>query len=151
MGISVPARTRDRQRRSILVSAAGSEKGPKNPLKGITMKPVVPALNAQFGVGAGGSGFCRCGLRALSNGMEMSDPVVVETCFCIGTHSHCGTVSVRGRMGTCNAVPILDAVCRVACLAWRMRIGDLAFLESWPDSEGNCPLKYPLQKRITNR
>ena len=29
------------------------KEGPKNPLKGISMKPLVPALNAQFGVGAG--------------------------------------------------------------------------------------------------
>ena len=37
------------QRCSILVRAAGSEKGPKNPLKGIAMKPVVPASNANLG------------------------------------------------------------------------------------------------------
>ena len=34
---------------SILVRAAGSQEGPKNPLKGIAMKPVVPALNASLG------------------------------------------------------------------------------------------------------
>ena len=32
-----------KRRRSILVSTAASEGGPKNPLKGIPMKPVVPA------------------------------------------------------------------------------------------------------------
>ena len=39
-------------RRSILVGSAVSEEGPKNPLKGITVKPLVPASYAQFGVGA---------------------------------------------------------------------------------------------------
>ena len=32
-----------KRRRSILVSTAASEGGPKNPLKGIAMKPLVPA------------------------------------------------------------------------------------------------------------
>ena len=32
-----------KRRRSILVSTAVSEGGPKNPLKGIAMKPLVPA------------------------------------------------------------------------------------------------------------
>ena len=41
-------------RRSILVSAAGSEEGPKNPLKGISMKSLVSAFYAQFRVDAGG-------------------------------------------------------------------------------------------------
>ena len=42
------------QRRSILVRSAVSEEGPKNPLKGTTVKPLVLASYAQFGVGAGG-------------------------------------------------------------------------------------------------
>ena len=42
------------ERRSILVRSAVYQEGPKNPLKGISLKPLVPALNAQFGVGAGG-------------------------------------------------------------------------------------------------
>ena len=42
-----------KRRRSILVRSAASEEGPKNPLKGIAVKPLVPAANAQFGVGAG--------------------------------------------------------------------------------------------------
>lgn len=37
-----------------LVEAAISKEGPKNPLKGISMKPLVSAWNAQFRVGAGG-------------------------------------------------------------------------------------------------
>ena len=38
---------------SILVRSTCSQDGPKNPLKGISMKFLVLALNAQFGVGAG--------------------------------------------------------------------------------------------------
>jgi len=44
-------------RRSILVRSTVYQEGPKNPLKGISLKPLVLALNAQFGVGAGGK--CR--------------------------------------------------------------------------------------------
>ena len=39
---------------SILVRSFVSQEGPKNPLKGISEKPLVSAANAQFGVGAGG-------------------------------------------------------------------------------------------------
>ena len=39
--------------RSILVGTDVSEDGAKNPLKGISMKLLVLALNAQFRVGAG--------------------------------------------------------------------------------------------------
>ena len=76
------------QRRSILVRSAVYQEGPKNPLKGISLKPLVPALDAQFGVGAGGKHGkeCRaCVLRALSNGMENPTlfswrPVLVRDC-----------------------------------------------------------------------
>ena len=62
-------------RRSILVRSAVYQEGPKNPLKGISLKPLVSALNAQFGVGAGGkrgrtTSDRACVFRALSNGME---------------------------------------------------------------------------------
>ena len=40
--------------RCILVKARRFEEGPKNPLKGISMKSLVPACYAQFRVGAGG-------------------------------------------------------------------------------------------------
>ena len=43
-----------KQRRSILVSSAVYQEGPKNPLKGISMKSLVSAFYAQFGVDAGG-------------------------------------------------------------------------------------------------
>jgi hypothetical protein len=39
---------------SILVSENIPEDGPKNPLKGTSMKFLVPATEAQSGVGAGG-------------------------------------------------------------------------------------------------
>ena len=41
-----------KRRRSILVRPADSEEGPKNPFKGIAVKPLVPASYAQSGVGA---------------------------------------------------------------------------------------------------
>jgi hypothetical protein len=67
-----------------LVRSAVFEEGPKNPLKGIPVKPLVLALDAQFGVGAGGTllyGACIC--RAIFNGMEnptllMRRPVLVR-------------------------------------------------------------------------
>ena len=40
--------------RSILVRSPGSEEGPKNPLKGTSMKSLVSAFYAQFRVDAGG-------------------------------------------------------------------------------------------------
>ena len=43
-----------KQRRSILVGSAGSQVGPKNPMKGISMKSLVSAFYAQFRVDAGG-------------------------------------------------------------------------------------------------
>ena len=43
------------QRRcSILVRTAGSQVGPKNPIKGISVKSLVSAFYAQFRVDAGG-------------------------------------------------------------------------------------------------
>ena len=42
------------QWRSILVGPTGIGEGPKNPLKGISMKSLVFASYAQFGVDAGG-------------------------------------------------------------------------------------------------
>ena len=42
------------RRCSILVETTGFQVGPKNPMKGISMKYLVPAFYAQFRVGAGG-------------------------------------------------------------------------------------------------
>ena len=44
---------------SILVSRVPSEDGAKNPLKGISMKFLVPAADAQSGVGAGSKNYGR--------------------------------------------------------------------------------------------
>ena len=66
-GIIIPTK----RRRSILVRSVVSEEGPKNPLKGIAVKPLVPASYAQFGVGAGREARTprACGRRAFPNGM----------------------------------------------------------------------------------
>ena len=42
------------RRCSILVRTADSQVGPKNPMKGTSMKSLVSAFYAQFRVGAGG-------------------------------------------------------------------------------------------------
>ena len=74
-------------RRSILVRSAVYQEGPKNPLKGISLKPLVSALNAQFGVDAGGkyASLLAC-LRSQGAFQRhgKSDPVNVETCSCAG-------------------------------------------------------------------
>jgi len=85
------------QRRSILVRSAVYQEGPKNPLKGISLKPLVFALNAQFGVDAGGK-CCQGNLQHLRfQGARQwhgdPDPVNAETCSCasrfqaVRTHS----------------------------------------------------------------
>ena len=55
------------KRYSIRVRSAVYQEGPKNPLKGITVKPLVLALNAQFGVGAGG----KCELRSHQSNLRL--------------------------------------------------------------------------------
>lgn len=68
------------RRHSILVKAHLIEDGPKNPLKGISMKLLVAAFYAQFRVAAG-----RIGLRAACNGIRCESrfflrlPYVVTT------------------------------------------------------------------------
>jgi hypothetical protein len=59
-------------RRSILVGADVSKEGPKNPLKGISVKPLVSAWNAQFRVDAGGRRIAPASCRATPNGMGAS-------------------------------------------------------------------------------
>ena len=79
-----------KQRRSILVRSAVYQEGPKNPLKGISLKSLVSALNAQFGVGAGGKRGKGTMLRPClrSQGALQRhggfDPVSAETCYCAG-------------------------------------------------------------------
>ena len=109
------------QWRSILVGPTGIGEGPKNPLKGISMKPVVSASYAQSGVDAGGRHFFACGGRASPNGMGSTDPAAVETGYCAEAYSLCGQ---RPLYGTglnlhCGATRLraVNAVCSVACLA----------------------------------
>ena len=108
--------------RSILVNAAGSQEGPKNPLKGITVKPMVPASYAQFGVGAEG----RCGFPHLrrKGGLQWHggpDPSFAETCYCAEAYSPRGNrlLYEAGCEPALRCVThcVLSAVCRVACLA----------------------------------
>ena len=72
--------------RSILVSFAGCEEGPKNPLIGIPVNPVVSASYAQSGVDAVGR---RLRLRRTGylqwHGED--DPVAVETGYCAAANS----------------------------------------------------------------
>ena len=84
------------RRCSILVRSAASEEGPKNPLKGIAVKPLVPAAYAQFGVGAEWK-VRLTHLRILGDSQRHGkpDPASVETCFCAGASS---LTSVRLRL-----------------------------------------------------
>ena len=119
-----------KRRRSILVRSAASEEGPKNPFKGTTVKLLVLASYAQFGVGAERKrGPPRLRIQGVLQWHGEADPVFVETCLCaqayslLWYHDLCTT-----QAGTCIAVlpghRAVNAVCRVACLAWVWRIGD---------------------------
>ena len=144
-----------KRRCSILVRSAGSEEGPKNPLKGITVKPLVPAAYAQFGVGAEWEArfflaLADVGRSPMAWGSRPS--IRGDLCLCMSvlpwwyfpTH-------VRLRVVTCKAVQFgacaVSAVCRVACLAWVWRIGDQPN-DPWPGRVWNCSLKPYLQKRL---
>ena len=85
-------------RRSILVGPAVSEEGPKNPLKGITVKPLVPASYAQFGVGAErkARNSVRLRIQGVFQWHGKADPAFVETCSCAQAHSLCGNRPVYG-------------------------------------------------------
>ena len=84
----IPPKTMKKMRwRSILVSAVRCEDGPKNPYKGTSMKLLVSAANAQFGVGAGSKYRTMSGMR-LRGGPQWhaaADPSAVETCACAHT------------------------------------------------------------------
>ncbi len=92
------------------------------------MKPLVPALDAQSGVGAGGKAFS-FRLQGEFQWHGTNDPAAVGDlllCFAglplgtlteyeTGLNLQCGEVSAKA----------LKAVCRVACLEWNMRIREL--------------------------
>ena len=109
------------QWRSILVGPTGIGEGPKNPLKGISMKPVVSASYAQSGVDAGGRHFLPAADGPVPMAWEARDPAAVETGYCAEAYSLCGQ---RPLYGTglnlhCGATRLraVNAVCSVACLA----------------------------------
>ena len=97
-----------KRRRSILVRSAASEEGPKNPLKGIAVKPLVPAANAQFGVGAGREARTprACGFRAFPNGMGKPTLLSWRPVFVHGRTPFCGNFDLcttQGRNLQCGA------------------------------------------------
>ena len=108
------------QWRSILVGLTGFGEGPKNPLKGTSVKPVVSASYAQSGVDAGGRHYA-CGFRAVFNGIkiqtlllwrpdivqERTPHVVSDFCTIPDMNLHCGATRLYA----------VNAVCSVACLA----------------------------------
>jgi hypothetical protein len=114
------------------------------------VNPLVPALNAQFGAGAGGKrGFRACTIRAAPNGMGtptlfVRRPVSVRRRGLRPAYG-AGLNPCRGAMRGGDAV---SAVRGVACLEWSMRIGDHKPCANGHGAGGDCPLKYSLQKRL---
>ena len=112
------------------------------------MKPLVSASYAQSGVDAVGRRFCACGGRAVSNGMEKMTRslwrldivqrrtpfVVSDRCTIPDMNLHCGA----------NRLYAVNAVCRVACLAWagREREADA------PSAHGLERRRYSLERRF---
>ena len=117
------------------------------------MKPLVPASYAQFGVGAGGRRNNACGFRATFNGMKIPTLLLRRPAFVqIVIPSSGSSDFVRGGALTCNAVRsglhAVNAVCRVACLAWVDRERGATHTDAWPCVSCDIPLKGCLQKRI---
>ena len=130
-----------KRRRSILVRSAVSEEGPKNPFKGIAVKPLVPASYAQFGVGAGWKARQNraCGRRAFPNGMGKPTlrawrPVHVHGRTPSAARDLC-TAQVRNLYCGATRPGAVNAVCRCSLPCVGMaRIGDLP--RSSPAREG---------------
>ena len=99
------------------------------------MKPIVSALNAQFGVDAVGKRcFNACILRAPCNGMEDAtlfmwrpDLVGRRTPFAVNFRSVYGS-ALNLLCGANYFLAKASAVYRVACLEWTVRIEDQARL-----------------------
>lgn len=107
-----------KRRRSILVRSAASEEGPKNPFKGIAVKPLVPASYAQWGVGAEWearfSALAEVGRSPMAWGGR---PCPRGDLFlCMGVLPSGTATRVRLRLETCIAVlpglRAVNAVCR---------------------------------------
>ena len=139
------------QWRSILVGSTGFGEGPKNPLKGTSVKPLVSASYAQSGVDAGGRRYA-CGFRAVFNGIkiqtlllwrpdivqERTPHVVSDFCTIPDMNLHCGATRLYA----------VNAVCSVACLAWTGRERGAKRPSPWPWRQDDISLKVCLQKRI---
>ena len=151
MWYTVPAK----RRCSILVRSAASEEGPKNPLKGIAVKPLVPASYAQFGVGAGWKardspalaavgrspmawGGRPCGRGDLFLCMGVLPLWYLDPCTTQGRNLYCGAT----RPGAVNAV----CRCSLPCVG----MADRRTTQSapWPGGGCYCSLKPWLQKRL---
>ena len=99
------------------------------------MKPIVSALNAQFGVDAVGKRcFNACILRAPCNGMEDAtlfmwrpDLVGRRTPFAVNFRAVYGS-ALNLLCGANYFLAKASAVYRVACLEWTVRIEDQAHL-----------------------
>ncbi len=103
MAILLPER-----RSSILVEAHVLEDGPKNPLKGISMKLLVAAFCAQLWVAAG-----RSGSRAVRNGIRNSTLFPWRPCQVVKT-LFSSELRLRARIKP--IARYVDAVNGVACL-----------------------------------
>ena len=132
---------------------AGFEEGPKNPLKGTSMKPLVSASYAQSGVDAVGRRFCACGGRAVSNGMEKMTRslwrldivqrrtpfVVSDRCTIPDMNLHCGATR---------------PLCRERCVQRSLPcVGNSDRRTTYrlrPRAKYDRSLKFFLQKRIRN-
>ena len=144
-----------KQWHSILVGPAGIGEGPKNPLKGISMKPVVSASYAQSGVDAGGRHFClrrmgqsqwhgkhgpgRCGDRILCRGVL---PLWSATSVRYRTEPalRCYPASSRERCVQCS----------LPCVS-RSGKGKLSVRGPWPWAGGRYSLERLFAKEDKNR
>ena len=151
MWYTVPAK----RRCSILVRSAASEEGPKNPLKGIAVKPLVPASYAQFGVGAGWKARDSPALAAVGRSPMAwgSRPCGRGDLFtCMGVlplwYSDLCTAQVRNLYCGATRPGAVNAVCRCSlpCVGMAYR-GPTPFLPGQGGARDR-PLKPWLQKRL---
>lgn len=98
-------------RHSILVEARSAEDGPKNPLKGTSMKLLVAAFYAQFRVAAG-----RLGLRAVCNGIRNPTRFPWRLLFVVKMPNTLSQRDYVWKIKPITRCDFTDAVDRVACL-----------------------------------
>ena len=141
------------RRRSILVRTAVSQEGPKNPSKGISTKPVVPAANAQFGVGAGGRRLGVCVFRAISNGMEETTLLMRRPDLVRRSTSNGNAACVRLRIEPAARCILRRIFAAGRCVQSSLPCVGLTDRGFTRCDHGHglrryCPLKYSLQKRL---